>query len=101
MFLAGLQKIPFGYFYLMVRVEGERNSGELLDSGRRLANNNARIFIWLGSCFVRPLRVLPPLLIEQQKIPFGYFYLMVRVEGVGPSSLAWEANIIAVIRYPQ
>ena len=43
----------------------------------------------------------PPLLIGQQKIPFGYFRLMVRVEGVGPSSLAWEANIIAVIRYPQ
>lgn len=26
---------------------------------------------------------------------------LVRVEGVGPSSLAWEANIIAAIRYPR
>lgn len=29
------------------------------------------------------------------------FLLMVRVEGVEPSSHAWEAYIIAVIRYPR
>lgn len=27
------------------------------------------------------------------------FYYLVRVEGVGPSSLPWEGNIIAVIRH--
>ena len=29
----------------------------------------------------------------------SYFYILVRVEGVGPSSLPWEGNIIAVIRH--
>ena len=29
----------------------------------------------------------------------SYFFNLVRVEGVGPSSLPWEGNIIAVIRH--
>lgn len=29
----------------------------------------------------------------------SYFFDLVRVEGVGPSSLPWEGNIIAVIRH--
>ena len=29
----------------------------------------------------------------------SYFFDLVRVEGVGPSSLPWEGNIIALIRH--
>ena len=36
---------------------------------------------------------------KNKECKHSYFFDLVRVEGVGPSSLPWEGNIIAVIRH--
>ncbi len=86
---------------LVVRVEGERNSKELLDSGRRFGVKNASILPRSAPTSSDPTDSSPSTE-YQQKMPFGHSSLvLVRVEGVEPSSYPWEGYIIAVIRHPR
>ena len=95
------QEAPFFYGLVrarLVRVTLLRKFSRTGDHKNK--EHKCSFLLWSGASGGRKSPTASPQINQKnKKASFLFFFSLVRVEGVGPSSLPWEGNIIAVIRH--